>query len=246
VAATGEIPLDDINRKHTVIVPKYTSELCHAMIKFAWSRTSEDIIIKPETEDRILEWARKLGTKYSAVIPLIEPADAKNKVARLAVALAIRLFNVDDNNKVIVEPYHVDYICNWLNQMYCKPKFQYDKFSEKEIRRNNLLHKEEVITALRLKPDVNGDLDWSWYDVKGQIDDMLDYALIDIQQLAMIMGTQSYANDFGKKFLRLKRSNAISMADARRVKLNPCLINFLREMQSEVNARLEDPEVEQF
>lgn len=232
-AATGEIPISVINKKHEDIVPRYTSELCSLLIRFAWSRSAEDILILPDAEDLILTRSTEIGEKYSPVIPLVEAADMRNKIARLAVSLAIRVFNVR-NGIVIVEKDHVNFACDWLNKIYAKPMFRYDAFSEKELRKVRLENPEMVAEILRLKPDMATG--WTKYDALGTINDLLDYSIIDSKVLAMIMGVDIRDKEFGVKLLKLKRSNAITLFKSNDVKINPALIDFLRKSQAELLA----------
>ena len=66
-------------------------------ILYAWSRKPEDVLFTDGTIDKVLEVATDLAKVYGNAndIPLVSPSDQRNKVARLAVALAahIQLMN---------------------------------------------------------------------------------------------------------------------------------------------------------
>ena len=55
----------------------------------------------------------------ATAIPLVSPSDQKYKLLRMATALAILTGSIDnDNENVVVLPTHVEYIYNYLRQIY--------------------------------------------------------------------------------------------------------------------------------
>jgi hypothetical protein len=126
--ATGEIDSEVFNIR-TTSPHVYTSELCRDLILWAWSRTPDQVIISPEVEMMILVEALNLSKKYSAFIPLVEPADTRLKLVRLAVACACRCFSADDKGNVIVLPEHVEYVRDFLKRCYDSPFMAYDAYS---------------------------------------------------------------------------------------------------------------------
>lgn len=93
-------------------------------VLFAWSRTPEQVVFLPDTIDAILETATKLSKVYGNAtdIPLVSPSDQRNKVARLAVALASLTHSVDESGeRITVYPAHVNFIYDYLVQLYNAP-----------------------------------------------------------------------------------------------------------------------------
>ena len=93
-------------------------------VLFAWSRTPEQVVFLPDTVDAILETATKLSKVYGNAtdIPLVSPSDQRNKVARLAVALASLTHSVDESGeRITVYPAHVNFIYDYLVQLYNAP-----------------------------------------------------------------------------------------------------------------------------
>lgn len=93
-------------------------------VLFAWSRTPEQVVFLPDTVDAILETATKLSKVYGNAtdIPLVSPSDQRNKVARLAVALASLTHSVDERGeRITVYPAHVNFIYDYLVQLYNAP-----------------------------------------------------------------------------------------------------------------------------
>ena len=134
--ASGDVDPSLVNRtlRDIPAVPhKYTSELCHTRVLWAWSRRPENIEITDEATAYILQRATELGQKYSSKIPIVEAADQRIKIARLAVATAACVMSTDESfEKVIVKPEHVDFVVEFMNELYSSKSFGYDRLSEQE------------------------------------------------------------------------------------------------------------------
>ena len=107
---------DQYNEKYP---HKYTSELCHELIKFSWSRKINNIKFTKAAENLILKMATILGERYSSDIPLVTIPEMRVKFAKLSVALATRLYSVDstgENVKVLYN--HVLVIADMLEENY--------------------------------------------------------------------------------------------------------------------------------
>ena len=134
--ASGDVDPALVNKsiKDIPEVPHvYTSDACNVRALWAWSRKPDDIIFTDEATERILEKATEMGAKYSSSIPIVEAADQRIKIARLSVAAAACVFSSDETGeKVIVTPEHVDFVVDFMNQLYCTKSFGYDKLSEQD------------------------------------------------------------------------------------------------------------------
>lgn len=108
---------------------RYTSDLCRDLVLWAWSRKPHQVILGRDTVSACVEFASRLCAKYSGDCPIVYPVDQKTKMARLATALACRLFSTKDGESVIVQPDHVEYIYHWLQQQYDTPAFAFDEWS---------------------------------------------------------------------------------------------------------------------
>jgi hypothetical protein len=129
--ATSEVSTDLLNAPAPRVPHKYTSEACRDLILWAWSRAPDQVHFAEGVEDSILKRAIELSGKYSAFIPLIEPADTRIKLARLAVSCAARCFSSDEDGDIIVKPEHVDFVCDFLKACYDSPFMSYDVYSER-------------------------------------------------------------------------------------------------------------------
>jgi len=150
-----DVPSKDINKRHKETIENYyTSEACRALVMFAWSRTPEDVIITEEAENRILEVAQEFGNTFTTIVPLVQGAEIRIKLARLSVALACRLYSTDETGvKVIVKKEHVDFLRVYLLTIYDKTGLDYYSYSQqrkKEGKVKNTKYIKEI-----LKQDAN-------------------------------------------------------------------------------------------
>ena len=133
--ASGDVNPELVNRslKDIPEVPHvYTSDLCNTRVLWAWSRKPEDVKFTDEATERILEKATEMGAKYSSKVPIVEAADQRIKIARMAVAAACCVFSTETGEDVIVKKEHVDFVVDFMDELYCAKSFGYDKLSEQD------------------------------------------------------------------------------------------------------------------
>jgi len=135
-AASEEIPAELINQlaNHDDSSELlYDTESCRWLIMWAWSRRAEDIIIEEDATKAVLQYAIAMGKEYSTKIPLVEPANQRIKLIRMAVAAAVRMYSSDESGMhVIVTKEHVDFAYHYLQEVYSKPSLDYKSFSRQE------------------------------------------------------------------------------------------------------------------
>jgi hypothetical protein len=129
---------------------KFLSSRCHSLVMWAWSRKPEHVTILRETESEIFSCSKNLARKYHESIPLIKLEELPEKLARLSVALAARLFNSPDGINLVVRPEHVQFVSEFLESLYSRPNMGYDQYSKKLFEAESLPNSEEVIE--RVKP----------------------------------------------------------------------------------------------
>ena len=132
--ATGEVTTDELNRERDLVEHRYTNEACRNLILWAWSRAPEDVVFADDVEELILRESVTLSDKYSASIPLVEPADMRLKLARMAVSCACRCFSCNDEGKVVVLPEHVQFVVDFLKRCYDSPYMAYDLYSDRAAK----------------------------------------------------------------------------------------------------------------
>lgn len=132
VVANGEVPGDVIFAspdKRGQVLHTFTSEISHNLIMWAWSRKPSDVEIPRESEQEIIHQSKNLAKKFHDSIPLIKLEEQPEKLCRLAVALAARLFSSPDGIKLLVLPEHAAAISSFLDRLYSKPTMGYDTYS---------------------------------------------------------------------------------------------------------------------
>lgn len=135
------------NRQLPTYPKLVTSDALKNNILFAWSRKPDDVIFDAEAIDRILEVATELSKIYGNAtdVPLVSPSDQRNKIARLAVALASLTHSVDETGeRLVVWPGHVDYIGVYLKALYNAPGCGLNYYARLSV-------KEEEMTAERFE-----------------------------------------------------------------------------------------------
>lgn len=125
-----------INSPHRDRVPHvYTSELCRELVLWAWSRTANDVKWDDDAYDAVYRAAEWLGARYSDVPPLIQRTNVREKIARIAVAIAARTFSTTDGNNLVIKLAHVRDATNFMDRLYSYDNFGYLRMS-KRIQQN--------------------------------------------------------------------------------------------------------------
>ena len=106
-----------------------TATLSRRLILWAWTRKPEHIEFTEEAGAAILEVAKKLTSKYSESVPLVDKGTIQLKLARLSAALAARLFSTTDGVNLRVLSSHVNYIGKFVDRVYSSKVMGYGEFS---------------------------------------------------------------------------------------------------------------------
>jgi hypothetical protein len=114
----------------------YTSEACHSMVMFAWTRKQDQIKFSDEVINAIHKAASRLSAIYVESPPLVQRTNIDTKLARLCASLAIMTYSVeDDGETVVVLPEHVEYIEQFIRQQYDHDRFGYGTVSSVQRKR---------------------------------------------------------------------------------------------------------------
>jgi len=134
-------------------VTQYTSEKCSKLVLWSWSRVADDIQFDDEAETLILKYAILQGEKYSSDIPLVEGANQRIKLAKIAVAVACRLFSTTTGKDVHVTKEHVEFAYSFLEFLYEKPSLDYAGYSNsgKRAEKSALNEYDIVFTEIKTK-----------------------------------------------------------------------------------------------
>jgi hypothetical protein len=130
-----DVPVDEYNRPYQNSAFPYTSELSHQLLLWAWTRQVDQVVWGEGAEAAVRRAASELGRRYIEDPPLIQAADVREKIARLSVALAARLFSTDEGyQNVIVNKAHVDDAVKFINHIYSMDVFGYRERSDEAYR----------------------------------------------------------------------------------------------------------------
>lgn len=147
--ASSDVQARDINtRRPPRVQHRYTQKLCGDLVNWVWSRTREQIQWEKGVENYVLDVAQQLGRRYIADPPLIQVENVRIKLARLAVAVAARLFSCDDTGTVVVVgTEHVDAAERLLEGFYRMPAMGYAEHSDQVLRERG--EAERNVAAVR-------------------------------------------------------------------------------------------------
>jgi hypothetical protein len=134
-AASGDVKSSIINsRVHERVPHIHSAEACQTLVTWAWSRKADHIIFGKNVEDYIFDKAEALGEQYEADPPLIQKQNVRVKLARMAVAVACRVFSTDETGEyVLVGHEHVDTALRILDTIYSMESFGYKEYSQRQI-----------------------------------------------------------------------------------------------------------------
>jgi hypothetical protein len=131
----GEVPAHEINRSHAEGKLTYHADACSQLVRWVWSRTPDQIKWARGAEQAVYKAAEELGERYVEDPPLVQVANVRIKVARLAVALAARLFSTDAKHEcIVVKREHVEDAVAFLDMLYNMPSFGYAERSKEAIQ----------------------------------------------------------------------------------------------------------------
>lgn len=158
---TNEVSADVLNQTyHDVETPAFTSEDCYNLVMWCWSRKRKNIQIDRDAETVMIEHAKFLSSKYSSKIPLVEGADVRHKLARVAVAVAGCQFSTDDGVNLKVNFEHADFAGKFIDHCFSSPALAYDRYSSRHLRAERFVaeHEIEIIDGLKKSCQNPGEL----------------------------------------------------------------------------------------
>ncbi len=124
---------DQVNHPHV-----YTAQLCQSLVLWAWSRQPSQIKWQAGAEDEVVRWAGELGDTYDCDIQLAERSDLRLKIARIACAVAARVFSTDEEGKrLLVTKEHVKYAADTIDRSYRSDAMNYFQYAKRHKKDNN-------------------------------------------------------------------------------------------------------------
>lgn len=217
LVATGEIDRKIVNQRPDLNVVKheYTSELCRTLLLWVWSRTVNQITFTRTAEDEVLKTAHIMGKQFSSSIPLVEPADQRYKLARIAASIAARTYSTPDGIQLLVKQEHVFLAKKLLYELYTSEIMAYDEYSKAEQRSIELIDPESVLVELLSVPHPKYLMNGLLRQVHIRVTDIMD------------MGGLTQREDASELCGVLIRHNAITRTQGGYIK-RPKFIELLR------------------
>lgn len=188
---SGDVPLEVINRQHTPdeSTHAYTTDLCKKLILWAWSRDPKQVWFDPKAEKLILDTSIRLGRKYRCDIVLVEPSDQRLKLARLACAVAARVFSCSRDGEVLhVKPEHVEYASAFVERCYDTPAMEYDVYAKNKQSKMFMSQEKKSDLKKYWSNLGNGDvlreilIDGNYFR-KGEVSDQAGMSKDDVKEL---------------------------------------------------------------
>lgn len=145
IVSKDEIKFSDMATRKRVKAPHvYTAELCKSLVLWSWTREASEIEVTEEAENECYELANIMCKKYCSDFTLVNSAEQRTKIIRLAAALAARLYSSPDGKKLVVYKNHVRYIYEFLNRIYDNRYFQYDQWSINQSAGSKIINVAEI------------------------------------------------------------------------------------------------------
>lgn len=191
VAASDDVQSSVINAARPPKVNHvYTADLCSALVLWAWSRGPDDVKWERGAQRLCLVLAERMGHEYVPDPPLVQAENARVKLARMAVAIAARLFSHDGTGeKVVVTRAHVYAARAFLKRLYAAPSFGYAAFSTKEIHAREVAEnaRRECWNWLKRHPEARGALLAVVNDTDFRVRDLEEFGNVprDLAQVAV-------------------------------------------------------------
>jgi len=132
---SDEVGSEEINRSHEESKLTYGSEACSMLVRWVWSRKPEQIRWASGAEAAVYDCAKEFGERYTDDPPLVQFANIRVKIARVAVALAARLFSTDSTfENIVVRVEHVEDAMAFVDMLYRMDGFGYADLSKEAIK----------------------------------------------------------------------------------------------------------------
>lgn len=130
-----DVPRDEYNKAiETSGELNYTAEACHTMLMWIWTRQLDQIVFSRGAEDLVYKVANDAGSRYVEDPPILQAANARIKIARVAVALAARTFSTDPTHeKIVVDKAHVQDAMTFIDMLYNMDAFGYAERSRERL-----------------------------------------------------------------------------------------------------------------
>jgi hypothetical protein len=221
--ANNEVPSSVINSSRRHKTPHvFKSALCRELVMWAWSRRADQVKWGKNAEEAVFAAAEDIGSRYVPDPPLVQIENIRMKVARIAVALAARTFSSDKHgNCIVVRIAHVKSAVAFLDGVYSTEAMGYEQHSNKTTE--NRKRAQKSLNAAREYLKKNPHL----IDVLQAVG-ATSFRPRDFEEIGGV--DRSDANVITTKFLQWRM---INRGAGGRMKMEPALVQLLRELEAE-------------
>lgn len=130
-----EVSSEEINKERKPREPIIDREVYRELLLWSWTRKVSDIKWAPSAVSTAREMAIEMGKHFVDQPPLVQSANVRLKLARIATAIALRTFSSDVTGKhCLVHSEHVQSAARFLAKIYNNPRFGYGSMSRQAIK----------------------------------------------------------------------------------------------------------------
>jgi len=145
--------LDAWVRERAPVPHRHTSELCHELVLWAWTRRESEVWFEPEAKTVILDEALSMSEEFTEQIPIVDRGSMRYKLARLAAAIAARTFSCDETMQaLVVRPCHAEFVAEFLKRQYRRPIVGYTDYTAAIRLTQTITDEPAVIKAINATP----------------------------------------------------------------------------------------------
>lgn len=206
--------IHNLQSAQSIVPHKYLSQPCRDLVLWCWTR--EPAVFTPEARQAVLDGSKALCADFTDTIPIVDRGSMRYKLARLSAALAGRTFSgTESYDRVLVRDCHVQWVCEFLREIYSTKAMGYLAFTNSEKINNSLKDVELIKKAIIESPHAI-DL----------VDSMLHKDFIEVRDL--MDWCQWTVDDCNRFISLLVRKHAIKRVSRAYVKTAP-FIEWLRQ-----------------
>jgi hypothetical protein len=98
----------ELDKKQRTYGPlEWPESILQWIVLWAWSRKPDDVEWTREGMDSIWVHSKALSQQFTTSVPIFQPNEAGVRLARMAAAVAARLFSTKDGHKLVIDEPHV-------------------------------------------------------------------------------------------------------------------------------------------
>lgn len=142
-----DVSSDAVNSRADEKEPTDNPAAMRSLVYWAWSLQPNDIIWSEDATDHCLALARKLAKDFDSSIPLVEQNEIRIKLARVAVAMAVRAYS-EKEGQLRVFPLHVDAADEFMRGCYQTLDYQRLTLAKRQVLERNVSAITEVVKTL--------------------------------------------------------------------------------------------------